>query len=103
MKAEKRCFPFSFAVPPEALFNGGRCVPSAFGARRWGLSYILTRARARNPRGTSKFEIRSTKFETNSKSEIRMFKTGLFRLPQDGGEDPHQLAAFLDQTVALGV
>jgi len=36
---------------------------------------LLTRARARNPKGASKSEIRSTKSETNSKSKIRMFKT----------------------------
>jgi hypothetical protein len=63
----------------------------------------LTRAPARNPKGVSKYEIRSTKSETNSKSKIGMFKTVLFRLPKDGGKDPHQLAALLDETVALGV
>ena len=56
------------------------------------------------PQPKRSLEIRNPKHEIRNEFKIQNtnVQNVLFRLPKDGGEDPHQLAALLDETVALG-
>src|SRR5438309_4477832 len=84
--------------------NDGQPRPAR--SSRFGLMARVAITFLKSPQGVVlalKSEIRISKSETNSKSEIRMHQTNptSLALPQDGAENVHQLGAFLYQPLPL--